>query len=206
MPKLFFIEAVVLNSWIVQLLWLMAIVASLLLFLLFLLNWFGINQDRHLYSAKQRAFGDPLAVLIFFTFLGWTSILSSLWVKHPEYILFYAVPASVVAAFFPRFLSYLRRKERQKKGYDPEYLLKSTGEVLQNIPPNQIGKGRVHLSLRATPHDWEAVTSCGGELPAGVHIRVVDVIDDHTVLVEPLDLPPSGPPKSPPGNAGGAFS
>jgi uncharacterized membrane protein len=100
MPKLFFIEAVVLNSWIVQLLWLMAIVASLLLFLLFLLNWFGINQDRHLYSAKQRAFGDPLAVLIFFTFLGWTSILSSLWVKHPEYILFYAVPASVVAAFF----------------------------------------------------------------------------------------------------------
>ncbi|MBK7476544.1 MAG: NfeD family protein [Haliscomenobacter sp.] len=206
MPKWFFIEAVVLNGWIVQLFWLIAIVASLLLFLLFLLNWFGINQDRHLYSAGQRAFGDPLAVLIFFTFLGWTSILSSLWVKRPEFVLFYAIPASAVAACFPWFLSYLRRKERQKKGYNPEYLLKSTGEVLQNIPPHQIGKGRVHLSLRATPHDWEAVTSCGGELPAGVHIRVVEVIDDHTVLVEPLDLPPSGPPKSPPGNAGGSIS
>ncbi len=202
MSKLFFIEAVALNGWIVQLFWLIAIVASLLLFLLILLNWLGINQDRHVYSARQRAFGDPLAVLIFFTFLGWTSILSSLWVRHSEYIFFFAVPASAIAAFFPRFLSYLRRKERQKKGYNPEYLLRSTGEVLQNIPPNQIGKGRVHLSLRATPHDWEAVTSCGGELPAGVHIRVVDVIDDHTVVVEPLDLPPSGTPKSPPGSTG----
>ena len=140
MPKLFFIEAVVLNSWIVQLLWLMAIVASLLLFLLFLLNWFGINQDRHLYSAKQRAFGDPLAVLIFFTFLGWTSILSSLWVKHPEYILFYAVPASVVAAFFPRFLSYLRRKNGKKKGTTPNTCLKAPERFCKTSRPIKLEK------------------------------------------------------------------
>ena len=166
------------NAW-----WVTAIVATVLLALLLLLLWTGGQPE-----GWSKKWSDPLSVLIFFAFLGWTGILASLWLDSLLAVLLWALPSSAAIAMTPRLLSAFQRKKMQKKGLKPEALVRSVGEVRQRIPPHQIGRGRVHLSLRGAPYDWEAVTG-GAPLETGIYVRVVGIIDEHTVLVEPLNPP-----------------
>jgi uncharacterized protein YhhL (DUF1145 family) len=172
------------NAW-----WVMAIVATVLLALLLLLLWTGGHSE-----GWSKKWTDPLSVLIFFAFLGWTGILTNLWLDSPAAVLLWALPSSATIAMTPRLLSAFQKKKMRKRGLTPEVLVRSVGEVRQRIPPHQIGRGRVHLSLREAPYDWEAVTG-GAPLETGIYVRVVGVIDEHTVLVEPLN--PPGHPSTP---------
>ena len=74
-------------------------------------------------------------------------------------------------------------------GRPPEALIESTGRVLQSIPPNQQGTGKVFLQERRQVYELEAVT-IGNELPEGVPIRIVEVREDGTVVVEPIPANP----------------
>ena len=172
------------NAW-----WVAAIVATILLVLLLLLLGTGGRPE-----GWPKKWTDPLSVLVFFAFLGWTGILASLWLDSFLAVLLWALPSSAAIALTPRLLLAFQRKKMRRKGLKPEALVRSVGEVRQRIPPHQIGRGRVHLSLREAPYDWEAVTG-GAPLETGIYVRVVGVIDEHTVLVEPLN--PPGHPSSP---------
>jgi hypothetical protein len=66
-----------------------------------------------------------------------------------------------------------------------EKALASTGKVLSSIPPHRNGFGKVHLNLREAPFEIDAVTA-GQEVPKGTPVRVVDILDDKIVLVEPI--------------------
>ena len=58
-----------------------------------------------------------------------------------------------------------------------------TGRVYLTIPANREGTGKVQININNSVREYEAVTD-GGKLPTGVQIKVVEVINESTLLVE----------------------
>ena len=137
---------------------------------------------------------DKLDLLdrLFFTFFAWSSILAHLWEPSISKVFVYGIPVGIIAAIAPSILASIKSNSSSRSsfsGFHLEEALTSTGEVLQSIPPHINGRGTVHLNLRNAPYKINAV-SRSGELPAGVPVRVVAILDDQTLVVEPLDGQP----------------
>ncbi|HEY1191244.1 MAG TPA: NfeD family protein [Gemmata sp.] len=60
----------------------------------------------------------------------------------------------------------------------------STGTVYLRIPGARTGSGKVHLALQNRTVEYQAVTA-GGELPTGLPVKVVAIVNSDTVEVEP---------------------
>lgn len=58
-----------------------------------------------------------------------------------------------------------------------------TGRVYLTIPANREGTGKVQININNSVREYEAVTD-GCKLPTGVQIKVVEVINESTLLVE----------------------
>ena len=61
-----------------------------------------------------------------------------------------------------------------------------TGEVYLSIPEKLEGRGKVHLIVDGSLHEFDAETQ-GLSLPSGSQIRVIDILEDQVLLVEPLE-------------------
>ncbi len=184
----------VVNWWISlepaqQIFWSVAIVSSILLIILGLFSLFGTDPEGDTSQRpRERRFLslDPKTVFSFFTFFGWASVLSSYFIQGITGIITLSMVAGILGAFVPGLLAPFFRRG----GFDALAAIRSTGEVLKPIPPHRNGFGKVHINLRTAPFEMEAVTA-GEELPAGVPVRVVDVIDERVLLVEAIyDTPP----------------
>lgn len=181
-------------NWAEQLLLVGALVATLLLAIVIMVAFF--QNDTLLQPRKRRWLPDALTALTFLAFLGWTSVLAHLWIENLLKAIAYSVPPALIAALFPHWILRMREQRIKKISIQLDFKLEdaltSTGEVLQNIPPHQDGAGKVHLNLRRAPYELEAVTT-GGALAKGVPVRVVDVINNTILVVEPLSTEPQPP-------------
>ena len=65
-----------------------------------------------------------------------------------------------------------------------EYITK-TGEVYLKIPAQNLGKGKVLISLKGTNHELYAITNSSTEILSGELIKVVD-IKDEILIVEKI--------------------
>jgi hypothetical protein len=174
-------------NWAEQLLLVGAMVFTLLLVILLILAFFD-NDNPH-QPQKRRWIPDALTAMTFFTFLGWTSVLAHIWIENVGKSILYALLPALAAAVFPHWILHLKRRRAKLPAnlqFDFKDALTSTGEVLQYIPPNKEGGfGKVHLNLRKAPYELDAVSS-GVELSKGMPVRVIDILDDHILVVEPL--------------------
>lgn len=57
------------------------------------------------------------------------------------------------------------------------------GNVYLKIPGEKQGEGKVQISIQGAIREFDALTA-GEELETGAPIRVVEVINDNTLLVE----------------------
>ncbi len=165
--------------------WSIALISSVLLFILMVLSLYGQEVDKEAGNERTSSrLREPKTILMGLTLLGWTGLLvyalsHDLWITLAVSLLSAMLGAALPWWFAP----YLRR------GWlDPEKARSSTGKVLRSVPPHRNGFGKVHLNVRAAPYELDAVTA-GEELPPGVMIRVVEIIDDRVVLVEAADRP-----------------
>ena len=60
------------------------------------------------------------------------------------------------------------------------------GNVYLTIPAARSGEGKVQISINGAVREYDAVTD-GDAIKTGTAIKVVDVLNDSTVLVEELD-------------------
>ncbi len=167
-----------------QIFWSVAIVSSLLLFILVFISLFGVEPERETKARTDRRrsrLTEPQTVLVALTVFGWTAVLLSYWLTNNQTILVLSAVAGLIGGMLPWLFSPVLGA----LPLDPDAMRTSTGEVLTSIPPHRNGFGKVHLNLRAAPFEMDAVTA-GEELPPGVPVRVVEVIDERVLLVEAL--------------------
>lgn len=202
MRLLLFIRSFDLLSLTEKLLWSVAICASVLLLLLIVMRFLGYELEKSNSSALRFRGLNTSGTLLFFTFSGWTSILAHQWEESIVWALIYGLPIGLLASIAPYLIRVIRYRPPSKspaaRHYNLEETISSTGEVLHYIPPHIKGRGKVHLNLRNAPYQLNAVSQYGA-LSKGVPVRVVAIMDDQTLIVEPLDgRPPHLPEQKQP--------
>lgn len=130
---------------------------------------------------------NPRTILAFLTFFGWVGLLASYYLSSHTLILLLGVAAGSIAAVTAKGITLmLLRLAPRSNSVNTERIMQTTGRVLNTVPSHRNGFGKVHLDMRGLPYELEAMTA-GTELRAGAPVRVVGVIEDRVLLVEPIE-------------------
>lgn len=117
--------------------------------------------------------------------LGWGGVSFYTTISNPALLIIVAV--LIGAAFV--YLFFLIIKQVQKLAEDNTFKItqtvQKTGTVYLRIPAQKTGSGIVQVSVNGAVHELKAVTD-GDEIPSGTMIRVVEILDDHLILVTKL--------------------
>lgn len=163
--------------------WLAALVFSLLLFILLIMNLFEVESEQSA-SANKRSYQaiNPRNLLSFFTAFSWTLLIST------YFSLNYIIGFSIASTLGLGAVWIVRRSTKiaapGKMGRSHNYM-ESTGRVLKPIPSHRNGFGKVQLDYGGGIISIEAMTA-GTELKPGDTVRVVQIIEGRILVVEPF--------------------
>ena len=96
----------------------------------------------------------------------------------------------LVGALFMGCVFYLMRGlygMRESGNIDYKNAIGKIGSVYAPIPPKQKGAGQVEVMLQGRVRFVQAFTKANKRLPSNTRVKVVDLVDPRTLLVEPLD-------------------
>lgn len=139
---------------------------------------YGVDTDFTILSVRS--------IIAFFTFFGWTGVFV---LKSGGSILLAVGLASLsgfAAMFVVAYMLYLFSKLGEDGTVDLNEAMYNTGEVYLAIPANKNGTGKIHLKVKGSLRELDAVSD-GDAIPTGVPIRVVEVLNENIVLVEPAE-------------------
>ena len=140
---------------------------------------FGLDTDFTVLSVRS--------IIAFFTFFGWTGVL----ILNAGGTTLTAIGAASVAGLLAMllvgYLIYLFSKLSQEGNLNINNALFNTGTVYLTIPAAETGQGKIHVTIDGTMREMNAITKEGIKIPTGADIRVVEVLEDNILLVEPID-------------------
>lgn len=179
-----------------QVFWGISITFSVLFVIQFVVSLFGFDFDADVEAEVGGDVGTGMdadfsafsvrSIIAFFTFFGWTGVLLLNAGKSITSVLVGSGLSGLAAMFLVAYLLYLFSKFNQSGTIDIEQTLFEKGEVYLKIPPGKNGMGKVHIRIGNNIKELRAITE-GASIPTGSRIRVIEVLDDNLLLVEPLD-------------------
>lgn len=188
-----------------KILWCIAIATSLTFIIQSILTFVGIDSDTDLGGNIDPDFGggldmhpdfdgDPSMNLFTFRnlvnfFLGfsWTAILMHGKFSSEALVLLLAFVVGV-ALVTVVMLMFKWLAGMQQSGNINVYksAVGCHGKVYLTIPGERRGTGKVQITINGAVREYDAVTDCDS-IPTGAQIKVVEVVDSSTLLVEPLE-------------------
>ena len=181
-----------------QVFWGISIVFSILFVIQFVLSLVGLDFDSDVdidvsTDVEGGDFSlDPgftlfsvRSIIAFFTFFGWAGVLT---LNAGGSTLLAVITAGIsgfVAMMIVGYIMYLATKLSESGTMDMNNALYQNGEVYLSIPEGKSGPGKIHISIQGSLREMEAITE-GEALPNGAKIRVVEILDDNVLLVEPV--------------------
>ncbi len=182
-----------------QVFWGIALIFSVLFVIQFVLSLIGLDFDHDAdfdMSTDTDSGGYSVdadftilsvrSIIAFFTFFGWAGVISLNNGASTLAALGLASVSGFSAMLVVGYMLYLFSKLSQSGNIDINEALFNTGEVYLNIPSNREGQGKVHLKIRGSLREVDAVTE-GQTIPTGASVRVVEVLHDNLLLVEPSE-------------------
>jgi len=140
---------------------------------------YSLDDDFSIFSARS--------IISFFTFFGWTGILTLNAGGSTMTALIAATIAGSSAMLLVAYLMWQFARLTQEGNVDINTALFNTGEVYLTIPPNNEGQGKVHITIQGSLRELDAITEKGVPIPTGSFIRVVEVIKNNLLVVEPIE-------------------
>lgn len=126
------------------------------------------------------------SIIAFFTFFGWTGVIALRSGASTLVALGFASAAGFVAMFIVGYMLYLFSKLNEDGNIDINEALFQVGEVYLAIPSEEKGHGKVHVKIQGSLREMDAVTK-GAPLPTGAPIRIVEILNNNLLLVEPAE-------------------
>ena len=166
-----------------QFVWSIAIVSSLLYLIYALFNNFTVDRSNER-DAPLEGVGKQ-KILLFFILFGWLNVSINHFIPSFPYL--FQIIATTILSLLPGAILLLR--ELPKSPLNSKKLNQQTGQVFKAIPPNQLGSGKIKIRNKRLLQEFNAVT-IGHEILPGVEIRITEILDDGTVIVEPIDRSP----------------
>ena len=176
-----------------QVFWFIAIIFSVLFLIQFIILLIGLDSDssgldhpgdihpmEHEFSALSAR-----SIIAFFTFFGWTGVLAmhnnlGVWVAA-----ILSTMTGLMAMFIVAYLMYKFAQLEQSGTLNLYNALDQEGEVYLTIPSQEQGRGKVHVTIDGRIRELDAVTE-GDMLKTGTLIKVVEIMDDNVLKVEPI--------------------
>lgn len=119
---------------------------------------------------------------------GWTAILLRDSVQSNVLRIILAIAVGVGLVALVMYLFRLLGKMQQSGNINVfKSAIGCQGTVYLTIPAARTGEGKVQISINTAVREYNAQTEEDSPIPTGTPIKVVEVINDSTLLVERLD-------------------
>ena len=116
---------------------------------------------------------------------GWSIVLLQDNIKSVPVLIIVAVLIGVALVTAVMYLFKWLSSMQQSGNIDVATAAKGCeGKVYLTIPAARGGAGKVQITINGAVREYDAITESENTLKTGMSIRVVDVIDSNTVLVE----------------------
>ncbi|MEO1435494.1 MAG: hypothetical protein AAFV80_08150 [Bacteroidota bacterium] len=174
--------------------WGIAIVFTVLFVIQFVLSFIGLDVDA---DADFDAGGDVdgvdsgftilsvRSIIAFFTFFGWTGVICLDFGLAPVLTGIISFATGFTAMFLVGYIIYFFLQMQSSGTLDVENALSQVGEVYLVIPESKKGTGKVQIKVQGTLRELDAITN-GEAIPTGTMIRVIDILQNNTLVVEPV--------------------
>lgn len=187
-------------SLVMKILWGVTLTASLIFIIQSILTFIGADADSNFdVDVDTSMDGSDLSNIDggsnlytfrnFINFLlgfGWSAILLQESITSVPVLIIVSVIIGVALVAAVMYLFKWLAGMQQSGNIDVEKVAKGCeGTVYLTIPAAQGGEGKVQISISGAVREYNAVTDNEEDLKTGLAIRVVDVVNSHTVLVEP---------------------
>jgi len=126
------------------------------------------------------------SITAFFAGFGWTGVIATGQGLATEWVLLMSV---VVGIAFMMLVYYLMRglySLRDSGTLDYRNALGKVGTVYVPIPPGQSGAGQIQIVLQGSLRTIAAYTRGGQRIASQTRVKVVELADAQTLLVEPV--------------------
>lgn len=180
-----------LDAWM-QAYWICAIVGTAILAVQMILTMVGMDSsdvDVDFDGADTMDLGGSISLFSVRNFVnfvvgfGWAGVCLSESIRNRGLLCAVAVLVGVAFVLMFFFIKRQTKKLEHNGAFKIEDSVGKTVDVYLRIPAHREGKGKVQVSLHGTVHEFDAMTA-GEGVASGKKVKVMDVIDGSTVLVE----------------------
>lgn len=127
---------------------------------------------------------SSISILSFMMGAGWLGLTARIeWGVAPVPTAIYAALFGFALMLFSSFMVWQMRKLSSAGGYDVKTCVGKIGRVYLTIPAKGQGRGQVQITVSGGQRVMDAV-STGDEIESFVAVRVVDVQETETLIVE----------------------
>ncbi len=179
-----------------QTLWGIAIAASAVFIIQSIMTFVGMDSETNFdgdfdgdMSADGAGESTPFQLFTFRNLINfmlgfsWTAIALRASTESTSLMLVGGVVVGVLLVCAVMYLFKWMSGMQQSGTIEPEALVGCKGSVYLTIPAGRTGEGKVQITVRSAIREYNAMTD-GDRLPNEAPIRVVAVLNGHTVLVE----------------------
>lgn len=182
-----------------KILWCIAIASSLIFIIETVLTFIGADVEMDMdtdFDMPDGGFeGDPSMNLYTFRNLvnfllgmSWTAILLQEQIASKALLMVIAFAVGALLVFAVMMMFKGLSKMQQSGNID---LYKSAvgcnGKVYLTVPAERKGSGKVQISINDSIREYDALTDSEDDLKTGTSIKVVEVLDASTLLVEEIN-------------------
>ena len=182
-----------------KILWCIAIASSLIFIVETVLTFIGadveMDMDTDFDIADGGFEGDPSMNLYTFRNLvnfllgmSWTAILLNEQMKSKALLMLiaFAVGAAIVFAVMMMFKG-LSKMQQSGNINVFESAVGCSGKVYLTVPGERKGQGKVQININNSVREYDALTDSEDDLKTGTSIKVTEVLDASTLLVEEIN-------------------
>ncbi len=179
-----------------QILWAVTLSASLIFVIQTVLTFLGLGDhdtDFDLDTSDGTFDTDPSMNLLTFRNLvnfclgfGWTAVLMHDKIQSNALLIIVSVIVGVLLVTVVMWIFKWLSGMQQTGNIDVhKSAVGCEGKVYLTIPGGRKGEGKVQISINNAVREYDAVTD-GETIPTGTAIKVTEVINDYTLLVEEM--------------------
>lgn len=179
-----------------QVLWAITLSASLIFVIQTVMTFLGLGDhdaDFDLDTSDGSFDADPSMNLLtfrnlvnFFMGFGWTAVLMHEKIQSNALLIIVSVIVGILLVTVVMWIFKWLSGMQQTGNIDVhKSAVGCEGKVYLTIPGERKGEGKVQITINNAVREYDAVTD-GETIPTGKAIKVTEVINDYTLLVEEL--------------------
>lgn len=172
-----------------QVFYLIGIIAGLLLIVQIILMTLGIGFDLDLDFASEDTgvgFLSLRSLTAFFFAFGWTGVIAKEAGRSTTVSVVVATAVGLSVYVIVALIWRHFQKLNESGSVDYQNAVGETGSVYLPISANREGAGKVEVMVQGRLKMIDAYTEAAEQIPARSRVKVIEVVDPSTVLVEPI--------------------